>query len=167
MRSLPLSVLSIGVLLALVWNSHSAIACKKKKKKKATETVQAVITSEDSIRVVRAPGVPNPAKHDSLKHANKIAKLKSANDALVVSFISLASGIDIEAAQRFENELVAFNKKSDCGILYEQKNWGREGERDYCVLSSDEKCMTDFTKMVKSKFSGNRRILIKEHSTCK
>ena len=167
MKSLPLSVLSIVLLAAMVWSSNDAFACKKKKKKKAAETAKVENNVGDSTRVVRAPGVPNPAKHDSLKHANKIAKLKSANDALVVSFISLASGIDIEAAKRFEYELDAFNKKSDCGILFEQKNWGREGERDYCILSSDEKCMADFTKMVQLKFSGNRRILIKEHSTCK
>jgi hypothetical protein len=167
MKRLALYILSLSLLVALLADSEQALAKKKKKKRKKAKTTKVVSTTTDSVKVVRSPGVPNPAKMDSLKNANKIEKLKSANDALVVSFISLASGIDAPAATRLEAELDVFNKKSECGIVFEKKNWGREGELDYCILSSDPKCMADVTEMVKLKFSGNRRILIKEHAPCK
>lgn len=86
---------------------------------------------------------------------------------LVVSFISMGAGIDFASIPVFEKELKDFNKANKCGLLYELKNWGREGERDYCIHSPVQKCLNDFAADLKSKFNGNERILIKENSVCR
>lgn len=84
---------------------------------------------------------------------------------LVVSFISIGSGIDFASVPVFEKEMKAFNK--GCGLLYELKTWGREGERDYCIHSPSQKCLNDFATELRSTFNGNTRILIKENAVCR
>lgn len=86
---------------------------------------------------------------------------------VVVSFISFGAGIDFKALPEFEQFMKVYNTRSSCGFRYEVKNWGREGERDYCFTSNGQQCFTDFITSLKNKYKGNDRILIKENEPCR
>lgn len=159
MSSSRFFALSAMLILALGMFSSKA-ACKRKKRARKPQVSAA---SYDSVKVYPAPGVPNKAGFDSLKQAKMLDKLRNGQ-ALVVSFISLASGIDAAAEKQF---LGLLEGRKPCGLMSEKTTWGREGERDYCLLSSDTECMKQFTAELRKTFSGNRRVLIKENATCK
>ena len=95
------------------------------------------------------------------------AKASNSNNILVVSFISFAGGIDFKAVPVFEQHLKEFNLSKNCQVKSEMKTWGREGERDYCITSTDKNCLLKFTEETKLNFKGNERILIKENATCR
>jgi hypothetical protein len=82
-------------------------AKKKRCKRKKAKTTQ-IAATDSTTQVVRAPGVPNQREHDSLKTAKMKEKLQSS--ALVVSFISMSSGIDIKSAQELEAFKVILEK---------------------------------------------------------
>jgi len=113
---------------------NSAAACKRKKKARKAQTAAA---ASDSVKVFPAPGVQDKAGYDSLKQAKMLDKLRNGQ-AVVVSFISLASGIDAAAEKQF---LGMLESKKPCGLVADKTPWGREGERDYCLLSSDTECL--------------------------
>lgn len=168
MKRLALYALSLFLLVAILGLENDAFAKKKKRKRRKAKTTQITsTTTSDSAKVVRAPGVPNRKEHDSLKQAKMIEKLKANNNAFVVSFISLSAGIDIKEAHKLEEEYKLFLHKNNCELLMETKNWGKEGERDYCFVSNDMDCLNKFVENVKLKFSNNRRILLKTNATCK
>jgi len=167
MNRFLLSALSFLVLLFLLSADNEAFA-KKKKRKKRTKARHGVVAqpAKDSVKVVKAPGVPNQVAYDSMKKAKMLEKMKTGH-ALVVSFISTGTGIDAEAQGRFEKELNNFNQRNTCRLVAEAKAWGREGERDYCVVCLDETCLSTFAKQVKSLFKGNSRVLVQEHAACR
>jgi predicted RND superfamily exporter protein len=86
---------------------------------------------------------------------------------LVVSFISIGSGIDYKQIPVFENDIKEFNKKDTCKLTYSTKNWGREGERDYCLSFKDSICMKNYLSTAADKFKDNERILFKENAECR
>lgn len=86
---------------------------------------------------------------------------------LVVSFISMGSGIDFKAVPDFEQTLKEFNASHKDGVKHTMKTWGREGERDYCFQAEIPKNLEDFTTLLKEKYKENKRILIKENATCR
>ena len=118
---------------------QDAFACWKKKKRKKQKTSAA---------------------------QNKASNIVS-DRILVVSFISIASGIDYKAVPGFEKSMQDFNAETSCKITYEIKNWGREGERDYCIRSTDTACLSKFATLAKESFKGNERILINENGKCR
>ncbi len=164
MKKLPLFILSL-VLIALFTLSNSDVQAKKKRCKRKKAKSAQVANTDSTLNVVRAPGVPNQREHDSLKAAKMIEKQQSS--ALVVSFISMSSGIDVKSAKELETMVVAFNKEHQCDLTYDKKPWGREGERDYCIIASNNSCVDDFATLLKTKFAGNRLIFVKENTPCK
>lgn len=78
MKRLPFYITSLFLLVALFSNIAANAKKKKKKRKKAKqELVQPAVVNKDSIKVVRAPGVPNQQQYDSLKSAKNKQKLDS------------------------------------------------------------------------------------------
>lgn len=106
----------------------------------------------------------NDTHSESIKTENAAEK-KSGN--VVVSFISFGAGIDFKSVPEFEQFMKDYNARSACGFQYEVKNWGREGERDYCFTGTGNQCFTDFITSLKNKYKGNERILIKENEPCR
>jgi hypothetical protein len=56
---------------------------------------------------------------------------------IIVSFISKASGIDDALKTKIDTELSTFNKKHNTNIQPEIAPWGREGERDYLLITKN------------------------------
>ncbi len=56
---------------------------------------------------------------------------------IIISFISKASGIDSDLRAKIDAELSAFNKKHNTNIQPEIAAWGREGEKDYLLLTKN------------------------------
>ncbi len=73
-----------------------------------------------------------------------------------ISFISIGSGIDGKAKERFLAFVNDFQIKRNILIEMETVNWGREGEIDYCFkltqLNSDEqaKFISDTKELLKT-----------------
>lgn len=86
---------------------------------------------------------------------------------VVVSFISFGAGIDFKTLPDFEQFIKDYNTRSSCGFQYQVKNWGREGERDYCFAGNGKPCFNDFILSLKNRYKGNDRILVKENETCR
>ena len=164
MKKSQLYILSLLLITLFSFVFNDVQAKKKRCKRKKAKTTQ-IAATDSTTRVVRAPGVPNQREHDSLKAAKMKEKLQSS--ALVVSFISMSSGIDIKSAQELEAFILSYNKEHKCDMTYEKKPWGREGERDYCIIASNKVCLDDFAKILKTKFNGNRLIFVKENTPCK
>jgi hypothetical protein len=127
----------LTALFCVVFQSDS-FGCRKKKRKKAKESTTQTTNSESK-----------------------------SSSILIVSFISTGSGIDFRTVPEFEKDLKSFNISNSCSVIYEIKNWGREGERDYCITSKDAKCLAAYTEHIKSAFKSNERILIKENGICR
>lgn len=125
-------------LLGLLLTQKEAYSCLRKKKKRAKKAA-----------------------------TTRTVKKVDSTSTLVVSFISFGGGIDFRAVPDFEQTLKGFNQQQDCNMLYVIKNWGREGERDYCVTAKSSQCLSDFHAEVKKKFGTNEKIIIKENATCR
>jgi LDH2 family malate/lactate/ureidoglycolate dehydrogenase len=69
MRKLLLQSSLVVLLVVLIDPAHAACWKKKRKKKKAETEALSKTTPSDSLRIVRAPGVPNRAEYDSIKAA--------------------------------------------------------------------------------------------------
>ncbi len=161
------TLITLGLLLTAGFDSSAQQ--RKRKKKRKRNTTQKVnttqTTTKDTAIAVHIPGVADKQAYDSLKAAAMKEKLGS--DALVVSFVSLASGIDQKAEAYLKQIITEFNQKNNADILYDVKRWGREGERDYCLLSANKTWLDQLASVLKTEFENNRRVLIKQHSTCK
>jgi hypothetical protein len=164
MRQYRLYILSFLLLLTCTFLSQDTFAKKKKKRCKKTKTTK-VVKVDTTNKVIPAPGVPNKAEFDSMKNSKMNLKLQQS--ALVVSFISLSSGIDMNSAKSLENDIIEYRKKNECDLRFELKPWGREGERDYCIFSPDMSCLDNFAKLVKSKYGNNSKIFVKEKVECR
>ncbi|MBK7762326.1 MAG: hypothetical protein IPI46_03005 [Bacteroidetes bacterium] len=101
------------------------------------------------------------------KAAQTTIQSKPITQNLVVSFISFGSGIDYKSIPGFEQLIEGFNLKNGCKMSFTKKNWGREGEVDYCFTANSAECLQQFTDAIKSNYSKNERILIKENGKCK
>ncbi|MEN9339871.1 MAG: hypothetical protein RIQ62_1183 [Bacteroidota bacterium] len=86
---------------------------------------------------------------------------------LVVSFISTGSGIDYQSLPGFEKSVSDFNARQHCQLMYRKKNWGREGEVDYCFEGSDVTYLSRYYTEVRQKYAANRRIQLKVNGKCK
>jgi len=161
MKKLLFLLSSILVLTFLMLPTNADAHKRKHKHRKTRVTaVQA-----DSVRVVRAPGVPNQSKLDSIKAAK--SKLKHQTFHVVVSFVSRGSGSDGKAVASLEKAMKDFNQKNSNALEFSVKNWGKEGERDYCVVSNNQENLNSFVAKMKKLFENNRLVLIKENEDCK
>jgi hypothetical protein len=83
---------------------------------------------------------------------------------LVVSFISKGSGVDGQAFTDMKNIMGKFK---DCEVSCSVVPWGREGEKDFCMQATDEKCFKHLEKKVIEKFKNNELVQIKKGDVCR
>ncbi len=84
---------------------------------------------------------------------------------LVVSFISVGSGIDGNALEKFRSFMGSYPKK----VSFEETPWGREGEVDYCIMlkgwsAADQ---SDFVSKAKASVSGSDLVQFEEYKPCR
>lgn len=88
---------------------------------------------------------------------------------LVVSFFSVAYGIDHKAKAALDNLITEDTTTHQWKIIVEKTPWGREGEIDYCIdLQHLEKInQTKFINKAKSLLSSSNLVHIKENEPCR
>jgi len=86
-----------------------------------------------------------------------------------VSFISIGSGTDKQAKQKFNQFIQEFNATNKINLKVEIINWGREGEVDYCfgLNELDVKSQADFISQVKGILGNSSLVKYYENETCK
>ncbi len=88
---------------------------------------------------------------------------------IIVSFISIGEGIDVNAVQQLEE--ITINHQRDFGmpLAKEEYRWGREGEVDICfkMKDSSRKAKDAFAREVRAKFEANKLVQIEENAVCR
>lgn len=94
----------------------------------------------------------------------KTVEVKEGYSRLVVTFISKASGIDYEVRDKF----TAYLKTNYPDVKYDYKNWGREGEKDYCfqLETMTAKEQKKFISEIEKEFGVNPLINVVENGKC-
>jgi hypothetical protein len=125
------------------------------------EAVPAVGT--ENITAVQEPAVKPPS--DSVI---KVAAVPE-NYRLVISFISIGSGINSAAKEKLENYLQLNETLKMKNPQIERTRWGREGEVDYCMklsaftVAEQEKIV----KGIKEQLKNQDHIFINENAPCR
>lgn len=87
-------------------------------------------------------------------------------DKLVVSFISIGTGIDYKAKDRLFSFVKEFQREHKIELDVSIKSWGREGEVD-CTYDLDKltkKQCKVFVEKIEAMFSGNNLVKISHSS---
>lgn len=90
-------------------------------------------------------------------------KADSSNMArVVVSFISKGAGIDRKAQEKLDAWL------KERGTAYETKNWGREGETNYCffLTGMQKQQQEKFVSDLKTFIGANEMVIVEEWGKC-
>lgn len=92
----------------------------------------------------------------------------SSKFPIVISFFSVASGIDVQARAQVDSLILAFETDKKISLPKEETRWGREGEIDYCMaLNQLSGCdRKKFINKVKKIAKKSGRISVLENSTC-
>ncbi|MBK5280362.1 MAG: hypothetical protein JJE09_16005 [Bacteroidia bacterium] len=93
---------------------------------------------------------------------NTITESQQAKDKLVVSFISIGSGIDYKAHERLQLFIEEFQQENHVQLRVSIKNWGREGETDFTFdlgKLSKKQCKA-FVERIEAMFAKNDRVKI-------
>lgn len=72
----------------------------------------------------------------SCKQEEKLIKNKielSQTNNIKVSFISIGFGIEKTGIQKLESLISEFEKSNNLKLTVSINNWGREGEKNYCI----------------------------------
>jgi hypothetical protein len=99
------------IILLIAFMALSSFCCKKKKKAVANATTN---TSQQKTTVNRL--------------------IADSSIWYKVSFISIGTGIDLEALKLCKKFIADYETKNRTTITYTEASWGREGEKDYCFL---------------------------------
>jgi len=146
---------TVNNLLLLSVASIFIISCSNKK---SATTAPAATNTQSQVNYTSG----SPASTAEVTPIGNAAK--NENMRFVVSFYSIGEGIDIKAKDEFVNLLNTNSKK----ISYEPKNWGREGEVDYCLslkeLSASEQ--TEFINRANAILNRSKLVHKKENSNC-
>lgn len=88
---------------------------------------------------------------------------------LVVSFFSVAYGIDHKAKTALDNLITEDTLQNKKRIIVEKTPWGREGELDYCIDLQylEKKSQTEFINKAKALLSSSNLVRIKENEPCR
>lgn len=134
------------LFVALMVTDQSARAtCRKKRKKKKAATTQVA-----------------PAKNPEV---SQVATGKQQQ--LVCRFISMGSGIDLNARKQLDELLVSIEKKSGQALIYDERSWGREGERDLCFHDNSSDRIQELYAQLKKLFNQNKRVFVELNAICK
>lgn len=81
---------------------------------------------------------------------------------LVVSFISVGTGIDYKAKEKLLLFMEDFQREHNVSLEASIKNWGREGETDYTfnLKKLSKKQRRAFVKKIEEMLAGNNRVKI-------
>jgi hypothetical protein len=81
---------------------------------------------------------------------------------LVVSFISIGTGIDYKAKEKLLVLIEDFQHEHDVNLEASIKNWGREGETDYTfdLKKLSKRQRRTFIKKIEEMFANNSRVKI-------
>lgn len=88
---------------------------------------------------------------------------------LVVSFFSVAYGIDHKAKAALDNLITEDTTTHKRKIVVEKTPWGREGEVDYCIDLQylEKKNQKEFINKTKALLSSSTLVHIKENEPCR
>ncbi len=134
-----ITVLSIVLML-------SSGACKQSKE--AATLPQEPVTT-----------MASPSKTDSFP----------ARSRLVISFFSIASGVDIKSVLRYEDFIGEYAAELGINIDYEKTHWGREGETDFCIELTELKAeqQADFVRRTMNLLETAEHVKIYENEPCR
>ncbi len=87
-----------------------------------------------------------------------------SRDSLVVSFISIGTGIDYKAKEKLDFFVTNFESKHQVKLEVKIKHWGREGETDYTyyLAKLSRKQCREFVEEVEILFSKNNLVKISQ-----
>jgi hypothetical protein len=98
------------------------------------------------------------------KEESKLTNLTVDSDSICrfqVSFISIGSGPDRPAKQKFNDFISDFNKLNNLNITPKIVNWGREGEQDYCFK------LEGIKTEIQEKFISDSKLLFTDNNLVK
>lgn len=98
--------------------------------------------------------VKNEQQPNDKKPEKELVRLK-------ISFISIGSGINFKAHDRFKAAIKEFEAQQKVTLTYTTKPWGREGEVSYCFPEQNK--LQDFLKFIQKEMSTFDRVEIKEN----
>ncbi len=82
---------------------------------------------------------------------------------VVVSFISQGQGTDTKTKEKLRDWLKEQN------VAYEEKNWGREGETNFCIFlkeKRDSRQQEIFVKNLRTFIGENQLVIVEEYGKC-
>lgn len=85
-----------------------------------------------------------------------------------VSFISIGSGIDIDAKKSYEEFIKSFENQNKLKLTFEKNSWGREGEIDFCFMLNDidSRLRVQFINQTKEHLKGSKLVRYYENVPC-
>ena len=135
-----------------------------KSKKEATTTSPAAYSQPQTTTTSSPAPQPQTTPPNTSSSPQSVNLSKDDNVRFVVSFYSVASGIDSKVNDEFVKFMDSYPKK----FAYTPKHWGREGEIDYCLalseLSSAEQA--EFVKKATDILSKSKLVHQKENAKC-
>jgi hypothetical protein len=154
-------LLLLFLLLAITFNADARRKKRKKKNAPVEKTVAPVqVNKVDSSAFKNAKANTQITTNSKPQEEIKLAQL-------VVSFASMGAGIDAKARQQFLEHLTWFNTKHNIELMYDKKNWGREGEVDYCFYGNNGILIPMLYKELSEKLAGAKKVFIKQNFPCK
>lgn len=151
----------------------------------ATANADSGKTVVDSSAVAEVPTPPvdspavavDPKKEAAPQENGKLAKpttdAKPASDMKYrfnVSFISIGSGVDYKAKDKYDAFVLDFAKRNgNVKLKHETSPWGREGEVDYCFSLSELNARQQgaFVQESKALLKDNKLVQFAENVVCK
>ena len=100
---------------------------------------------------------------------SKHTEQTSVKQKFVVSFFSPGDGIDYKKKLELDAYIASFEKKENLKLDVHEKQWGKEGERDYCIdlKALGKKKRESFVSGAKAILSSSNRVNISEADSCK
>ena len=93
---------------------------------------------------------------------HKKTGVPDAKYRLIVSFISIGEGINMEVQKSFEKFVASYSPK----VAFETNKWGREGETDYCLQLTELSSVQQDELVRKVKEITMKKVHIKENEKC-
>jgi hypothetical protein len=93
----------------------------------------------------------------------------SAQKPIIVSFYSIGSGIDYERFESFKSWLDASPYKKEGKISFKIIAWGREGEKDFCIIlnSKNNNEKDQLIQSIRSQLANAEHVHIIQDQNCK
>jgi len=100
---------------------------------------------------------------------NSYSQTATANSRLIISFNSLASGIDSEAKKEIDEFISRYEKEKGVRLAKEVAHWGKEGELDYCFKLSElsKEDQEGFVSEIKSLVKKSKQTGVVENAPCR